>query len=155
MKKKKFVSKYQRINTLDYVLQGIKITGTCMEAGVVRKIKNYEAFDEILKGKANLGHIDELVRAFNMAEALPRVRPDLGLDWIKEIKEAQTAIKTMVKRGHPEGKYLFTGPEMNIVRLALDLHHEQLNKCTVQEHDLAVRIVNEVVRQGKAEKILE
>jgi hypothetical protein len=155
VKKKKFVSKYARIDALNYVLSGLKRVGSLPTAGVELKLKNHEAFDELLKGEATTDHVDVLIAAANMAEAMTKVRPSLGIDCLPEIRDAQNAIKTMASRGLAKKRFLFTGPEMQVMKLFMTIHDAQIDECTVQEMEVALKIVAQVIRNGTAEKIVE
>ena len=155
MKKKKFVSKYPRINALDYVLSGMKRVGSLPTAGVELKLKNHEAMDELLKGEATKDHVDVLIACTNIAQAMIKIRPTLGLDWKPEILEAEAALKTMAGRGLTKGRFVFTGPELVVFKRFMAIHDAQIDECTVQELEVAIKLVMETVRRGKATKIVE
>lgn len=133
----------------------MKKVGTLPTAGVALKLKNHEALDSILKGDGTRDHVDVLIAAMNMGEALIRVRADLGLDWSEEIKAAQDAVYQMGKRGIERNAFRFTGPEMTAVKVFMDLHDAQLDECTVQEMEKALFIVYEEIRLKKARPIVE
>ena len=61
----------------------------------------------------------------------------------------------MGKRGVEKGSFVFTGPEMNAIKLVMDLHDAQLDDCTVREMEQALFIVDEEIRLKKARPILE
>ena len=155
MKKKKFVSKYARINALDYVLSGLKRVGSLPTVGVELKLKNHEAMDELLKGQATKDHVDVLIACTNMSQAMTKIRPSLGLDWLPEILEAEQALKTMAGRGLAKDRFVFTGPEMVVFKRFMAIHDAQIDECTVQEMELALRLVRETIIRGKAQKIVE
>jgi hypothetical protein len=133
----------------------MKKVGTLPTAGVALKLKNHAALDSILKGQGTRDHVDVLIAAVNMSEALMKVRDDLGKDWAKEIRDSQDAIFTMGRRGVEKNKFAFTGPEMNAVKLVMDLHDAQLDDCSVKEMEQALFIVEEVIRMKKARAIVE
>ena len=133
----------------------MKKVGTLPTAGVDLKLKNHGALDSILMGKGTRDHVDVLIAAINICEALVRVRDDLGLDWATEIKAAQDALYTMAKRGVEKSCFAFTGPEMTAIKLVMDLHDAQLDNCTVKEMERAMFIVYEEVRLKKARPILQ
>jgi hypothetical protein len=108
-----------------------------------------------MKGEGTKEHVDVLIHAVNMAEALIRIRDDLGADWATEIKAAQDAIYTMGRRGVEKGRFAFTGPEMTAVRVVMDVHDAQLDDCTVKEMERALEIVAEEVRLKKCRAIVE
>lgn len=154
-KKSKYKPKEIRMDNLNWVLAGMKKVGTLPSAGVALKLKNHEAFDSILNGTGTRDHVDVLIHAVNMSEALMRVRDELGVDWAKEIREAKDAVKSMAKRGIERGRFAFTGPEMNAIRLIMDVHDSQLDECNVRDMEKALFIVYEDIRQKKARSIME
>jgi hypothetical protein len=154
-KKSNYKPRGVRLDNLSWVMAGMKRVGTLPTAGVALKLKNHEALDSILKGQGTKDHVDVLIHAVNMSEALIRIRDELGVDWKQEIREAQDAIYTMGKRGVEKGKFAFTGPEMNAVKLVMDLHDAQLDDCLVREMEQALFIVNEEIRLKKCRPIVE
>lgn len=154
-KKSKYKPKGVRLDNLTHIVSGMKKVGSLQSAGVLLKIKNHEALDTLLTGNATREHVDILIAAVNMSEALIRVRDDLGIDWANEIKAAQDAIYTMSKRGLEKNRFIFTGPEMTAVKLAMDIHDAQLDGCTVKEMEQALFIVQEEIRLRKARAIGE
>lgn len=154
-KKSKYKPRGVRLDNLSWILAGMKKVGSLPTAGVALKLKNHEALDSILTGDGTRAHVDVLIAAVNMSEALIRIRDDLGRDWAAEIKEAQDAIYAMGKRGVEKGRFIFTGPEMNAVKLVMDLHDSQLDECSVKEMEQALFIVEEEIRLRKARPILE
>ena len=154
-KKSKYKPKGVRLDNMSWIIAGMKKVGTLPTAGVALKLKNHEALDSILKGQGTRDHVDVLIAAVNMSEALIRVREDLGRDWAQEIREAQDAIYTMGKRGFEKNSFVFTGPEMTAVKLVMDLHDAQLDDCSVKEMEQALFIVEEELRLRKARAIVK
>ena len=87
--------------------------------------------------------------AFDMALCLVKVNPKLGADWTQELQAAKDAAYAMHDRGEATGRFLFTGPEMQAVKLGMTVHIEQLDECTVQEMEKAIKLV---VSQKKKEQ---
>ena len=154
-KKSKYKPKGVRLDVMNWVLAGMKKVGTLPNAGIGLKLKNHEALDSILKGEGTKAHVDVLIHALNVAEALIRIRDDLGADWATEIKAAQDAIYSMGKRGVERGSFAFTGPEMTAVRVVMDVHDAQLDDCTVKEMEKALEIVHEEIRLKKCRPIIK
>ena len=154
-KKSNYRPKGVRLDNLSWIVAGFKKVGTLPTAGVALKLKNHAALDSILKGQGTRDHVDILIAAVNMSEAFMRVRDELGRDWAKEIRDAQDAIFTMGRRGIEKNKFAFTGPEMNAVKLVMDLHDAQLDDCSVKEMEQALFIVEEEIRMKKARAIVE
>lgn len=154
-KKSKYKPKGVRLDAVNWVLAGMRKVGTLPTAGVGLKLKNHEALDSIMKGQGTRAHVDVLIHAVNMAEALIRIRDDLGADWATEIRAAQDAIFTMAKRGVEKNRFAFTGPEMTAVRVVMDVHDAQLDDCSVKEMEKALDLVNEEIRLKKCRPIVE
>jgi hypothetical protein len=154
-KRSKYKPRGVRYDNMSWVMAGLRTVGTLPTAGVALKLKNYEALDSILTGQGTKDHVDVLISAVNMSEALIRVRDDLGRDWADEIRAAQDAVYSMGVRGHEKGSFLFTGPEMTAVKLVMDLHDTQLDNCTVREMEQALFIVEEELRLRKARAIVK
>lgn len=154
-KKSSYKPRGVRLDNLSWIVAGMKKVGTLPTAGVALKLKNREALDSILKGEGTKDHVDVLIAATNMGEALIRIRHELGADWSAEIRAAQDAIYSMGKRSIQRGVFLFTGPEMTIVKDFMDLHDAQIDECSVQEMEKALFIVQEEIRLKKARPILE
>jgi len=154
-KKSNYKPRGVRVDNMSWVIAGMKKVGALPTAGVALKLKNHEALDSILTGQGTKAHVDVLINAVNMTEAMARIRDDLGADWVTEIKAAQDAIYTMGKRGVERGSFAFTGPEMTAVRLIMDLHDAQLDDCSVREMEQALFIVGEEIRLKKARPIIE
>lgn len=154
-KKSKYKPKGVRLDAVNWVLAGMRKVGTLPTAGVGLKLKNHEALDSIMKGQGTKEHVDVLIHAVNMAEALIRIRDDLGADWATEIRAAQDAIYTMAKRGVEKNRFAFTGPEMTAVRVVMDVHDAQLDDCSVKEMEKALDLVTEEVRLKKCRAIVE
>jgi hypothetical protein len=154
-KKSSYKPRPIRADNLNWILAGMKKVGTLPSAGLELKLKNHQALDSILKGEGTRDHMDVLISAVNICEALVRVRDDLGLDWANEIKAAQDALYTMAKRGVEKNRFAFTGLEMTAMKLVMDVHDVQLDNCTVKEMERALFIVYEEVRLKKARPILQ
>jgi hypothetical protein len=154
-KKSKYKPRGVRYDNLSWILAGMKKVGSLPTAGVELKLKNHNSLNMILMGNGTREHVDVLISAVNMSEAMIRIRDELGMDWKDEIKAAQDAIYTMGKRGIEKNRFAFTGPEMTAVKLVMDLHDAQLDDCSVKEMEQALFIVNEEIRLKKCRPIVE
>jgi hypothetical protein len=137
-----------RIDAHSWVVTGVKpVAGT--DAVMVVRTKNHLALDAVLKGQATHQDLDVLIAAINMTEALTHLR--IGMDWRAEIHEAHEALLTMCRRGVANGhRFVFTGPEMAAVKLAMEVHDAQLDRCTVLEMEQGLAIVQTAIITKKA-----
>lgn len=130
-KKSKYKPKGVRVDALNWVLSGLKPISSVGDAVVVLKAKNHSAMTEIVQGRGDRNQVDTLIEALNVCEAY--AIHGKGSDWLPEINEAQNALYDMARRGVEDERFLFRGPEMQAVNLAMEIHDAQLEQSTVQE----------------------
>jgi hypothetical protein len=154
-KKSNYKPKGIRLDNLGWVSAGLRKVGNLPVAGVELKLKNHQALEAVLKGFATRDHIDVLIAAFNVSEALYYINPSLGKDWAQEIRDAQDAIYTMSRRGLSGGSFVFNASEMAATKLAMSVHNQQLDDCTVRQMEQAIDYVLTRVRNKQARAIVE
>ena len=91
--------------------------------------------------------MDVVIAALNMTEALARLR--IGGELADQIRAGQDALYTLAKRGANIGRFIFTGPELQAVNLAMEIHDAQLDVCTIAELEKAVEIVKQELRHKR------
>jgi hypothetical protein len=104
-KKSKYRPKGVRLDNMTWLLQGM-VPVRQSEHAINLRVKNHNALTEVVQGRGDRDQIDVLIAAMNMAEALYRVNPDLGLQYSPEIKAAQDALFSMSRRGLEKGRFL-------------------------------------------------
>ena len=165
-KKSKYKPKGVRLDALNWVLAGLKPISECGDALTVLKAKNHSALTEVVQGRGNRDQLDILIAALNMTEAY--AVHGKAEDWRVEIREAQDAVFNMALRGVETGRFLFRGPEMQAVNLAMEVHDRQLEASNVKElekmtdyvrhqilHKRARPIISKQERQSNAEQMLQ
>lgn len=154
-KRSKYKPKGVRLDVVRYVVEGMKPMAQ-HPAVLDLRIKNHAAMTAVVKGMATRGDIDVLIAALNMAEALVLVKAELGSDWRGEINAAQDALYAMAKRGvDNNNRFIFTGPEMKTMNLAMEIHDAQIEKATVAQLEQAIDIVTKTIKNHKARPIVE
>ena len=138
---------------MNYVKVGITPVADTGAGATQLMMINRDSLEEILKGRGTKWHVDTLIEVFNLCEAMAMMR--MGHDWMEEIHQGQDAILAMARRGVKTGRFVFTGPEMEIAKTIMELHEEQLKQCTVNQLDDAMKLVKECKRLKKARQILE
>lgn len=151
--RKKYKPKGVRLDVMAWVKSGMLPINKVDHAGVTLKIKNHAALASITHGTGCRDDIDVVIAAMNITEALALLGK--GQDWHPEIRAAQDAILLMAKRGLSKDKFVFTGPEMQAVNLAMDVHDAQLDECTVAELEKALAMVEREIRHKRARMIKE
>lgn len=151
-KKSKYRPKGVRVDALNWVLSGLKPVVTHGEVFNLRT-KNHIAMASLIAGTGTRDDVDTLIAAMNMTEALSLIRHELGLDWKQEINAAQDALFTMAQRGLTKNRFLFTGPEMQALKLAMEIHDAQIDRCTIQDFEKAMSLIEHTVQSNKARRI--
>jgi hypothetical protein len=139
-------------DTINHVLSGMKKVGS-ISAGTTLKIKNHTALESVRRGEGTYEDIDILIAAFNITEALARMR--IGEDWKDEIRAAQDALLAVGRRGAETGKFILRGPELTSFNLAMEVHDAQLDACTVSELEKAIDLVHSIVMNKQARTVVQ
>ena len=140
-----------RLDAVSWVIGGMKPLRSIKDEHLLLVSKNHAAMDEIAKGHGTRDHLDVVIAALNMTEELYRVRAELGKDWAEEIRAGQDALLTMMRRSIQRGTaFIFTGSELQAVNMALEVHDEQLNQCTVAELETAIDVVKKEIETKRA-----
>ena len=154
-KKSSYKPRFVRNDIMSYVKAGLQTVARVPNAGSILRIKNYDALENVLYGKATTEDVDILIACFNISEAIACLFPSKGGDWLQEIRAAQDAIFNMGKRGVSGRNFAFTALELQAVRLAMQVHDQQLEEITVREMEQAMDYVAECIRLKKARPIME
>ena len=141
-------------DSVSWVINGMKPISSTGHA-ISLKIKNHQALFDIRHGDGSRDQVDVLISAMNIAEALYLVNSDLGKDYASDIKAAQDAIFSMAKRGLTKDRFLFTGPEMQDMNVAMELHDAQLDTCSIAELESAIKLVYEAIKHKRARAIVK
>jgi len=152
-KKSKYRPKGVRLDLMTYVKSGMLSVSKVPDAGATLQIKNHTSFDEIVFGNGSKGHVDILINMFNTAEAIAKLFPSKGGDWLPEIKQAQDAVFNMGKRGVTGKSFVFTGPELQAVKIVMEVHDRQLEETTVRELEQAIDYVADCIRHKRVKVI--
>lgn len=150
-KKSKYRPKGVRLDVVNWVLAGMKPISECGDALTILKSKNHSALTEVVQGRGNHDQIDILIAAMNMTEAY--AVHGKGIDWMPEIRQAQDALFNMALRGVETGRFVFRGPEMQAVNLAMDIHDQQLEESSVKELEKITDYVDHQIRHKRARPI--
>lgn len=152
-KRSKYRPKGVRLDPIRYVLEGMKPMSS-HPAALTLRIKNHQALHDLVQGNGTRDSMDMIIQAMNIAEALAIVNPDkLGAIVRHEITAAQDAVLTMARRGLERDRFLFTGPELNAVNAAMEIHDAQLDACTIAELEKATDLVIGMIKNNKARAI--
>lgn len=134
--------KWAKVNTLELVADRIKPVEKQSDWYMERMLKTSAAMEALLKGQAVRPHISDLVAAHNMAVAMQKYKT--GDEYRDITNQSADVLVAITQRFGKVGRYVATGPELNILRDLIELHQEQLRVCTVGEvqkaYEYAVRV---------------
>lgn len=153
-KRSKYKPKKNLVDPLTWVLAGIKPFKE-VPTSVNIRIKNHAAMDALRLGKATREDMDVLIGAFNMTEAYARLRPELGSDWITEIRDGQNALLMVARRGVFSGQFTLKAAELVAMNLVIELHDAQLDQTTVRDMELAMEIIDKEYKLRKMRSVQE
>jgi hypothetical protein len=153
-KKSKYKPKGVRLDATTWVINGFRNISETGDAVLHLKIKNHESLECLRKGEATRLDIDAIISAFNMAEALARMK--IGEDYAAEIKAGQDALLAVAKRGvSRDDRFVLKAEELTAINLVLEIHDAQLEITTIGELEKAMDIVMKEIKMRKARPVLE
>lgn len=149
-KRSSYRPKGVRLDVMSWIKQGMQPMAT-HPAAVTLRLKNHAAMDELVKGRGTRDHCDTVIAALNITEALAILR--IGEEYREQIAAGHIAMLEMCRRGLARNRFLFTGPELQAINTAMEIHDAQLDACTLAELEKAISIVENTVRAKKAHVI--
>ena len=152
-KRSKYKPKGVRLDTMGFVLEGMKKFDE-IDVAVNLRIKNHLAMECLRLGKATKSDISTLIDCFNMTEGLCRFHKELGGDWSKEIRAGQDAMFAMSSRGVESDRFICKPSELVAMNLVMEIHDSQLSSCTVKDLEMAMNIVVEDFRNKRMRAIV-
>lgn len=151
-KRSKYKPKRNLVDPVTWVLAGIKPFKE-VPTSINIRIKNHAAMDALRRGEATREDMDVLIGAFNMTEAYTILRPDLGADWVKEIRDGQDALLMVAARGIESGRFVLKAQELVAMNLVMELHDVQLDQTNVREMELAMEIIDKEYKHHKMRSV--
>lgn len=150
-KRSKYRPKGVILNPMAYVMEGMVPVTQHGSFLVTLKIRNHGALANLVQGKAVKRDVDELIEAFNVAEALYRL--GMGREYGDVLRQAQQALLEVGSRGLTTGRFLCTGPQIKTLNMMMELHDAQLDLCTVKDIEEATRLVRRTYASGNVVRI--
>lgn len=151
MKKKKFVSRWLKTNTLELVAERIRPTAKQDTWMLDRQLKAAAGLDAIMHGTAVRAHVSDIIAAHNISVALQKYKTG---DEHRAITLASAdALVAIAERFAKFGKYGATGSEIKALQDLLELHTAQLEATTVGEVQRAYEFAVNVHRSSGARRL--
>jgi hypothetical protein len=152
--RKKYKPKGVRLDAVQWVINGFRNISETGDAVLHLKIKNHESIESLRKGNATRIDIDTIIGAFNIAEALARMK--IGEDYSAEIKAGQDALFEVAKRGvNRDERFILKAAELVAINLTMEVHDAQLEITTVAELEKAMDIVAKEIKMRRARPVVE
>lgn len=149
-------SKYRPKGVIPDTMRWIKTGMTLLAATgelTTLKIKNHAAMEALRKGDGTFQDVDVVVSALNIADAMAN-GGEIGKDYSAEIRAGQDAVFAMAQRGSTNGgRFLFTGPELTAINLAMEVHDAQLDIATVDDVQAAIFVVKRMQSTGRTRAV--
>lgn len=152
-KRSKYKPKGVRFDVMAYIKQGMQPMAN-HPASLDLRIKNHAALANITRGIGTRDDVDVVINALNVTEALAR-KVELGDQYAIEIQGGQDALLNMARRGvERDDRFIFTGPEMQAVNLAMEIHDAQIDAASVADLERALDYVLEQIRNKRARAVM-
>lgn len=122
---------------VSYVINGFLPLREATDEVTRLRIVNHGALESIVKGNGILRDAIMLRNAMVTTASLAEI--GTGTGWLPEIEQGHQAITALILRGRKTGRYLFTGPELTAVNLAMAVHDAQIDGCTITQFESAIK----------------
>lgn len=146
-KRSKYRPKGVIVDTMQWIRVGMKPVAYAHKEMVTLQIKNHLALKTLRQGRGGKADVDVLIWALNVAEAL--TRQSIGAEYLATIKAGQDALYALAQRGVAQGRFVFSGPELKAMDLAMEVHEAQMEICTIAELEKAVKFIKEELRHKR------
>lgn len=146
--RKAYRPKPVRIDSVNYVLTGMKPVAAVGDELLMLRLRNHGALTALTQGRANNEQFNMLIAALNMTEAL--MMQDMGTQYSPQLRAGQDALRAIGTRYKTIKRFVLRAEEMKALNLAMDVHDAQLEICTVAQLEHAIMTVRKTVLGGKA-----
>lgn len=136
-KRSSYRPKAQLPDPLSYVINGFLPLKAATTEVMRLRIVNHGALESIVQGRGTLVDGIKLNNAMITTASLAEI--GTGTEWLEKIEQAQQAVNALLLRGDKTGRYLFTGPELSAVNVAMEVHDAQMDSCTIEHFEKAIK----------------
>lgn len=150
-KRSKYRPKPIIADPITHLLMGIRPPST--DKLLTVKIKNHDAINSLLYGRATMADVDLLINMANMVEALYRL--GFGKEYKDVVSVGLDALFQVGSRGVASGKFILKVSEIAAMNELMELHDAQLEVVTVIDMEKALALVKQEYRAKKMRKIGE
>ena len=117
------------------------------------KIKNHDAMNALLYGKATRQEMDILIAMANVVEALYRL--GFGREYKDVVVKGLDALFQIGTRGYPTNTFVCKLPEVAAMNELMELHDAQMDVITVRDMEKALDLVQREFKLQKMRKIVK
>ena len=151
--RKRYRPKPVMLNTIEYVQESVQPLAEHGTWLVDWGLKNHGAFDALMKGQATKAHLDTLVAARNITEALV-VTLD-GADNDGTLTRSAVALIEICDRANAGRGTAMKAPEIQAMRDLLALHDEILGVVSIKQFEVALAYAKKEIAAGRAARLKE
>lgn len=149
--RRKYRPKPVRLNAHEYVLESVKPLTQHDSYVVDWSIKNHMAFQALMQGQATRDHLNTLVAARNICEAIAVTLK--GADPDGTLTRSAVALIDICDRANAGKGTAMKAAEMQAVRDLLASHDELLKQVTVREFEEALAYAKREVAEGRSTRL--
>jgi hypothetical protein len=136
--RKKYRPKPRLANPMAWLLEGFSPLEQQSEYMLNLRLQNANAMDMMTRGIAKSAHMNTLLAASNVTQAL--ISMGLGAEYEAVAENGYTALKSLGERGEQMGRFVCRGPEIGHVKGLMELHDAQLAVTTLERLERAIEI---------------
>lgn len=151
--RKKYRPKPVLVDPVGYVVEGVQPVASHGSYLVDLLMKNHNAMEMLVKGTATKKHMDVLIAAHNVTEALYRM--GFGRDYSDCIVRGKAALLDLCGRGAKTGRFVCRAPEIQALNDLMALADAQLEVITVADMQKAIALGKREIMNKRATVIKE
>ena len=141
---------YPLRDNISYAISGVR-TFRSVTAAVDVEIANHAAMEALTHGTATKYDLQVLSNVVNMSIAL--AKQGFAATHEQDFADAKAAIVSIVARAKKISRVVATGPEINALNWAMQVHDAQLGVVSVSEIERANKFIQDTVRSGGADML--
>ncbi len=151
--RKKYRPKGVIRDPIHYAVTSVKPLALCGSHLLDLKIKNHDAMNALLYGKATRQDMDILIAMSNVVEALYRL--GFGKDYKDVVVKGLDALYQIGVRGYPTDTFVCKLPEVAAMNELMELHDAQMDVITVRDMEKALDLVKREFRLQRMRRIVK
>lgn len=134
--RKKYRPKSRLVNPMAWLLEGFSPLEQQSQYMVDLRLKNANALDMLVRGQAAASHVNLLLGACNVTQAL--VHMGVGAEYDDVAYNGRAALTSVTERGMDMQRFVCKGEEIKHIKHMMELHDAQLAVITLEKLEKAI-----------------